>query len=480
MCAFRETFSRPVKPISFLGLFDTVNSVPKFENAWMQRNKFPYTARSSAKVIRHAVSIDERRAKFRQDLISQNKADHTKHYKRRHKDDHHLDAPNGIRKHSRSERDPSRGRKPSYLNGRRDTLAVPEHYRDISETAGVRSRSRSIVSEHNAPSSATSVSNMSLEAIQHYGDAESDGEIEQDIQEVWFAGCHADIGGGWPLGPGEDSALSHIPLVWMVREAQNAGLSFDEVKLRALNCSPEQQVAEAEAEAAANTRNQPLIQVPTIEIDAVSPEAGLDRSVSPLGRCAPPELNNADNEQTAAIPTEHPYHHHYHHHHHHLTSKFHKYLHKASTHGKIHDVLQFRNGASHLSVVSWNIMEYLPFRRMDLQEDGSWKSITWPLPKGEVRDIPADAIIHSSVIRRMEADPEYRPGNLIVGGGGRGVRKAPKEMGMGKWLVCREEGDLIGECFVRAEKPEKRKSDNRMVPMSVTPNGPQGMFLSYT
>lgn len=29
---FRETFSRPVKRIRFLGLFDTVNSVPRFES----------------------------------------------------------------------------------------------------------------------------------------------------------------------------------------------------------------------------------------------------------------------------------------------------------------------------------------------------------------------------------------------------------------------------------------------------------------
>lgn len=35
----------------------------------MMRSKHPYTARSSAIVIRHAVAIDERRAKFRQDLI---------------------------------------------------------------------------------------------------------------------------------------------------------------------------------------------------------------------------------------------------------------------------------------------------------------------------------------------------------------------------------------------------------------------------
>ena len=77
-------------------------------------------------------------------------------------------------------------------------------------------------------------------------------------------------------------------------------------------------------------------------------------------------------------------------------------------------------------------MEYMPFRRMDLQADDSWKSIRWPLPKGEVRDIPDGAWIHGSVIRRMHADSMYRPGNLIVGGGGRGVRIAPPHYGTGK------------------------------------------------
>ena len=46
-------------------MYNTVNSVPRFENAWMERSKFPYTARSSALTIRHAVGIDERRAKVR-------------------------------------------------------------------------------------------------------------------------------------------------------------------------------------------------------------------------------------------------------------------------------------------------------------------------------------------------------------------------------------------------------------------------------
>jgi hypothetical protein len=57
----------------------------------------------------------------------------------------------------------------------------------------------------------------------------------------------------------------------------------------------------------------------------------------------------------------------------------------------------------------------------------------------------------------MEADPDYRPGNLIVGGGGRGVRKAPKELGMGTWKIHAEHGDPVSETWVRAEKPKVKK-----------------------
>lgn len=58
----------------------------------------------------------------------------------------------------------------------------------------------------------------------------------------------------------------------------------------------------------------------------------------------------------------------------------------------------------------------------------------------EPRDIPYDAKIHHSAIRRMEVDPKYRPGNLIIGGGGRGVKVAPKELGIGEWSVLKNHG----------------------------------------
>ncbi|WP_160299868.1 DUF2235 domain-containing protein [Belnapia sp. F-4-1] len=41
------------------------------------------------------------------------------------------------------------------------------------------------------------------------------------IKQVWFAGVHADVGGGYP-----DDGLAHVTLQWMIKEATAAGLRF--------------------------------------------------------------------------------------------------------------------------------------------------------------------------------------------------------------------------------------------------------------
>lgn len=70
---------------------------------------------------------------------------------------------------------------------------------------------------------------------------------------------------------------------------------------------------------------------------------------------------------------------------------------------------------------------------------------------GETRDIPTNAQIHHSAIKRMQYNPEYRPGNLIVGGGGRGIRKAPEKYGMGEWNKHKNHDDPILETYIRAD-----------------------------
>ena len=46
----------------------------------------------------------------------------------------------------------------------------------------------------------------------------------QDAKQVWFAGVHADIGGGYPEA---ESGLSKYPLIWMIKEAVDQGLAVD-------------------------------------------------------------------------------------------------------------------------------------------------------------------------------------------------------------------------------------------------------------
>jgi uncharacterized protein (DUF2235 family) len=49
-----------------------------------------------------------------------------------------------------------------------------------------------------------------------------DDAPEQEREQVWFAGCHSDVGGGYP-----DPTLAHITLLWMVERARRCGLVFE-------------------------------------------------------------------------------------------------------------------------------------------------------------------------------------------------------------------------------------------------------------
>src|SRR3954469_15480876 len=118
--AFRRSFARAIPgredarfPVHFLGVWDTVSSV-----GWVwDPPAYPYTAKlPNVAIVRHAVSIDERRWFFRQNRITP--------------------------------------------------------------------------------------------------------QPEQDAREVWFAGVHGDIGGGYPE---EDGGLWRVTFEWMLREARIAG-----------------------------------------------------------------------------------------------------------------------------------------------------------------------------------------------------------------------------------------------------------------
>ena len=52
--------------------------------------------------------------------------------------------------------------------------------------------------------------------------SKANNSTPQDLLQVWFAGVHADIGGGYPEA---ESGLSKFPLIWMIEEAVRCGMS---------------------------------------------------------------------------------------------------------------------------------------------------------------------------------------------------------------------------------------------------------------
>jgi uncharacterized protein (DUF2235 family) len=56
----------------------------------------------------------------------------------------------------------------------------------------------------------------------------------QVLEQVWFAGVHCDVGGGYA-----DCALSEIPLLWIVRRAAGCGLAFEPDRFQVQDEAPD-------------------------------------------------------------------------------------------------------------------------------------------------------------------------------------------------------------------------------------------------
>lgn len=292
------------------------------------------------------MSIDERRAKFRADLVSHGVA-------ARKDSERPLEEQMETNPHAhhdwvhRSSRYKTQNNNAPKKLGLPDRLAPgrAEHREGRSrhnndETTRYRSHSRA--HSHSSVASVGLESSARDGAIVDAGDASSlippiewdddlssDGdEDDQDIQELWFPGGHADIGGGWDVKPGE-VPLSHIPLVWIVHEAEKSGLAFDPEKMESLDCLDD-------SRAAAND-------LPTIEVSTSASDEKIE----------PPkiELGNRAHFKNILLDT--------------------------ATNAVLHDCLRFKEGLSWGGVVRWRLMEYLPFRRLDLGPDGKWKPIRW-------------------------------------------------------------------------------------------------------
>jgi uncharacterized protein (DUF2235 family) len=74
---------------------------------------------------------------------------------------------------------------------------------------------------------------------------------DQKLEQVWFAGAHCDIGGGYA-----DTGLSDIALLWMVGKARECGLAIDPDRLVAV-AKPDDDLRRAGVQVAPRFRQEP-------------------------------------------------------------------------------------------------------------------------------------------------------------------------------------------------------------------------------
>ncbi|KAH9936398.1 uncharacterized protein B0H18DRAFT_1082009 [Fomitopsis serialis] len=198
---FKKTFCREVQ-IEFVGVWDTVASVGSLVSKTL-----PFVANNTTiKTFRHALALDEHRAKFRPNLYHRPSPLDQCTDKSALKQNVMTPVKKGVFP------PPS----PSKI------AALSEKMR---QSLGKRSSKHH--SKHHSESAGLEWANLPSAAAAEFGWEEKPAH-GTDVLEVWFAGCHCDIGGS-AVPDTEKLSLADITLRWMVKQIVRAqcGIVFD-------------------------------------------------------------------------------------------------------------------------------------------------------------------------------------------------------------------------------------------------------------
>ncbi|KAG6329588.1 hypothetical protein ID866_9502 [Astraeus odoratus] len=177
--AFKKTYSIDVD-VEFVGVWDTVNSVGIIPR------RLPFTkANDKIRYFRHAISLDEHRAGFKPSFYHQSTD---------------ADKALGVQK----------GEMPKSCKHPR--VGTADHEKSASH-----GQNSHIEMENHSPEPIT----------------------QTNVEEVWFAGCHRDVGGGSVTNNARYS-LARISLRWMIREIfkANVGILFHGSEFKKIGLDP--------------------------------------------------------------------------------------------------------------------------------------------------------------------------------------------------------------------------------------------------
>jgi uncharacterized protein (DUF2235 family) len=311
--AFKKAFSVDVE-IEFVGVWDTVCSVGIVPPS----HTLPFTSsNTSIRYFRHAISLDEHRAKFKANY-------------------YHLRKP-----------EDQKGIKPGEMPW--SNHRFPHYHRKNHE--------------HHQKSKSN--------------DEEYDDCLhETDVEEVWFAGCHCDIGGG-SVPNGTRNSLARIPLRWMIRECFRAktGIQFHLESFKSVGLDP------ATLYPFVTPRSEPPKPSPSTiaELRAAAHKAeATEATLTDEAQASPLAASTFQSEEDEEL---------------------------ADAISPIYDRLKLSK--------SWWILEVLPLRhRVQDRIDMTWKYY-WSMNLGRPRRVPEPVSaserdekvhVHRSVRTRMEAE----------------------------------------------------------------------------
>ncbi|KAI0094239.1 hypothetical protein BDY19DRAFT_880415 [Irpex rosettiformis] len=329
--AFKKTFSMDVD-VEFIGVWDTVSSVG------LIGKRLPFTTSNTCvRYFRHAISLDERRAKFRQNSWNYP-----------------------------SEKEKGLGVQEGEMpKAGLDIQSKPLERVEEPASEQKRVKVRMVIDAESSPDQD--------EMEQRFSRLDPQPDKETDVLEVWFAGCHCDVGGGSVPNDTRHN-LARIPLRWMIRQCflANTGIRFHSELLRNIGIDPDSLYP------VVKPRPPPMYATPS---DVRKEEKDNTKAASRAGT-----LNTLTEEEEDLEDALSP----------------------------LYDQL--------LKKKWWWLLEMWPVRHRVQREDDSWKrEITMNLGKGRnaVQQGRNEILVHRSVKIRMEAHASQV-------GGSQGKKYVPK------------------------------------------------------
>jgi uncharacterized protein (DUF2235 family) len=360
---FKQTFSRDVK-VEFVGVWDTVQSTGVL---WSRSLPFS-DSNTLIKTFRHALALDEHRVKFRPNLYHRPRTDTPDP---EYFEVSRLSEAVTVLEDSISDEIGSRRNKLLRALKR----AKPKFRglkRGFAKTI-LRQRSQTVAE---SPVETTIIKDKTDAEV--YDNPDTEPTLPSDVMEVWFSGCHSDIGGGNVENPVKVS-LAQITLRWMVEQVilSNCGIVFDEEALERvgmpLSSFPISQTPPATEDPTGKsqlTTDNPGLSAASI--DAVSPFAEAPSPVPSSPPTNPPTTPSLPNPET------------------------------CNALAPLFDQLQIQK--------AWWLLEILPLPFGWQDAHGKWHK-KWSFHLGKGRAIPYQhPKFHSSVKERMDYAPlEYKP-----------------------------------------------------------------------